>query len=121
MFIAGAGGDLGSVVAIASLMLYVGAFAVSLGPIFWLINAEIYPLSVRSHAASLGTMTNWFFNFAVSLTFLPLIDLTGQTGTFWLYGAIGLVTLWFCWKFVPETKGRSLEQIESIFQRRAEK
>jgi len=110
-----------TIIAIGSLMLFVSSFAISLGPIFWLINAEIYPLSVRSRAASLGTMTNWFFNFAVSLTFLPLIDLAGQTGTFWLYGAVGLVTLWFCWKFVPETKGRSLEQIESIFQRRAAK
>ena len=117
----GSTGTLTTIIAVGSLMLFVSSFAISLGPIFWLINAEIYPLSVRSHAASLGTMTNWFFNFAVSLTFLPLIDLAGQTGTFWLYGAVGLVTLWFCWKFVPETKGRSLEQIESIFQRRAGK
>ena len=77
-------------------------------------------MNVRSKAASAGTMTNWFFNFAVSLTFLPLIDFAGQTGAFWLYGAVGLVTLWFCWKFVPETKGRTLEQIETIFERRAE-
>ncbi|MBK5232084.1 MAG: sugar porter family MFS transporter [Thermoleophilia bacterium] len=114
-------GTITTVIAVGSLMLFVSSFAISLGPIFWLLNAEIYPLSVRSKAASAGTMTNWFFNFLVSLTFLPLIDLAGQTGTFWLYGAIGLVTLWFCWRFVPETKGRSLEQIESIFQRRAEK
>jgi len=115
------GGDstLNTVLAIGSLMLFVSSFAISLGPIFWLLNAEIYPLSVRSKAASAGTMTNWFFNFAVSLTFLPLIDLAGQTGAFWLYGGVGLITLWFCWKFVPETKGRSLEQIETIFKRRA--
>ena len=108
-----------TVMAIGSLMLFVSSFAISLGPIFWLLNAEIYPLSVRSKAASAGTMTNWFFNFLVSLTFLPLIDLLSQTGAFWFYGAIGLVTLWFCWKFVPETKGRSLEQINDIFERRA--
>ncbi len=117
----GSTGTWTTIIAVGSLMLFVSSFAISLGPIFWLLNAEIYPLSVRSKAASAGTMTNWFFNFAVSLTFLPLIDLAGQTGTFWIYGAIGLVTLWFCWKFVPETKGRSLEQIESIFQRRAKK
>jgi H+/Cl- antiporter ClcA len=45
--------------------------------------------------------------------------IAGQTGAFWFYAAVGLVTLWFCWKFVPETKGRSLEQIEAIFKRRA--
>jgi hypothetical protein len=64
-------------------------------------------------------MTNWFFNFLVSLTFLPLIDLLTQSGAFWFYGLVGLVTLWFCWKFVPETKGKSLEQIDEVFERRA--
>ncbi len=114
----GSTGTLTSVVAIASLMLFVSSFAISLGPIFWLLNAEIYPLSVRSKAASVGTMTNWFFNFLVSLTFLPLIDLLTQSGAFWLYGLVGLVTLWFCWRFVPETKGRSLEQITAVFENR---
>ncbi len=112
---------LGSVIAVVSLMLFVSSFAISLGPIFWLLNAEIYPLKVRGKAAAAGTMTNWFFNFLVSLTFLSLIDLLTQSGAFWFYGIIGLVTLWFCWKFVPETKGRSLEQIDSIFQRRADR
>ncbi len=118
-FLIGADKTFATVMAIGSLMLFVSSFAISLGPIFWLLNAEIYPLSVRSKAASAGTMTNWFFNFLVSLTFLPLIDLLSQTGAFWFYGVIGLVTLWFCWKFVPETKGRSLEQINDIFERRA--
>ena len=93
--------------------------AISLGPIFWLLNAEIYPLSVRGKAAAAGTMTNWFFNFLVSLTFLGLIELLTETGAFSFYGTIGLVTLWFCWKFVPETKGKTLEQIDAIFERRA--
>ncbi|MBK5111805.1 MAG: sugar porter family MFS transporter [Thermoleophilia bacterium] len=114
-------GTASSAVAIFSLMLFVSSFAISLGPIFWLLNAEIYPLEVRSRAASLGTMTNWLFNFIVSLTFLSLIDLLTRTGAFWLYGAIGLISLWFCWKFVPETNGRSLAQIDAIFQRRAKK
>ncbi len=118
-FLIGADKTFATVMAIGSLMLFVSSFAISLGPIFWLLNAEIYPLSVRSKAASAGTMTNWFFNFLVSLTFLPLIDLLSRTGAFWFYGAIGLVTLWFCWKFVPETKGRSLEQINNIFETRA--
>ena len=113
-------GTVTSVIAILSLMLFVSSFAISLGPIFWLLNAEIYPLNVRGKAASAGTMTNWFFNFLVSLTFLPLIDLLTQSGAFWFYGLIGLVTLWFCWRFVPETKGRSLEQITAVFQRRVD-
>ncbi len=102
-------------------MLYVAAFAISLGPIFWLLNAEIYPLTVRSKAAGIGTMANWTFNFIVSLTFLLLIDGLGRTGAFWLYAAIGLFTLWFCWKLVPETKDKRLEDIQTIFQARVDR
>ena len=67
-------------------MTYVASFAISLGPIFWLLNAEIYPLAVRSKAAGLGTMANWTFNFIVSLTFLLLIEALGRSGAFWFYG-----------------------------------
>ena len=120
-FLANEGATFVTIVAIASLMAYVAAFAISLGPIFWLLNSEIYPLHVRSKAAAAGTMANWTFNFIVSLTFLLLIDALGQSGTFFFYGAVGLLTLWFCWRLVPETKGKTLEQIEAIFKARASK
>jgi SP family galactose:H+ symporter-like MFS transporter len=120
-FIGGGGSTGSSILAIGSLMTYVAAFAISLGPIFWLMNAEIYPLNVRSKAAGVGTMANWSFNAIVSLTFLLLIDALGRSGAFWLYAGIGVVTLWFCWKFVPETKGKHLEEIEEIFRQRVAK
>jgi SP family galactose:H+ symporter-like MFS transporter len=110
-----------SVLAIGSLMVFVASFAISLGPIFWLLNAEIYPLSVRSKAAGLGTMANWTFNFIVSLTFLLLIEALGRSGAFWFYGAVGLLTLIFCWKLVPETKGKRLEDIQAEFQARVDR
>jgi MFS transporter, SP family, galactose:H+ symporter len=118
-FVGGGGSTVASVVAILSLMAFVASFAISLGPIFWLLNAEIYPLGVRSKAAGLGTMANWTFNFIVSLTFLLLIEALGRAGAFWFYAAIGLLTLWFCWKYVPETKGKPLEEIEAEFEARA--
>lgn len=108
-----------SVLAIGSLMTFVAAFAISLGPIFWLINSEIYPLKLRSKAASLGTTVNWVFNFIVSLTFLSLIAELGQSGAFWLYAGISALTVVFCWKLVPETKGRPLEEIQDHFRSRA--
>jgi MFS transporter, SP family, galactose:H+ symporter len=120
-FVGGGGSTLDSVVAIVSLMVYVASFAISLGPIFWLLNAEIYPLSVRSKAAGLGTMANWTFNFIVSLTFLLLIEELGRPGAFWLYGGIGILTLIFCWKLVPETKGKRLEDIQEYFQARVDR
>ncbi|GIK77976.1 MAG: MFS transporter [Actinomycetes bacterium] len=119
VFILGAGGGAGSLVAIGSLMLYVGAFAVSLGPIFWLLNSEIYPLPVRSKAAAVGTMANWFFNFLVSLTFLLLIDALGRSGAFFFYAAICVLTFLFCLRLVPETKGKRLEEIQAVFEERA--
>jgi MFS transporter, SP family, galactose:H+ symporter len=120
-FLGGAGSTADSVIAVLSLMLYVGAFAISLGPIFWLLNAEIYPLAVRSKAAAVGTMANWTFNGIVSLTFLLLIDSVGQSGTFFIYAAISAFTFLFCWRLVPETKGMHLEDIQAIFQERVRK
>jgi SP family galactose:H+ symporter-like MFS transporter len=117
-FEGGGGSTFDSVLAIVSLMTYVASFAISLGPIFWLLNAEIYPLSVRSKAAGIGTMANWTFNFIVSLTFLLLIEALGQSGAFWFYGGVGVLTLIFCWKLVPETKGKHLEEIQAEFEAR---
>ena len=64
-------------------------------------------------------MANWLFNFIVSLTFLTLIDDLGRSGAFFLYAGICLVTLVFCWRLVPETKGKHLVDIQEIFRDRA--
>ena len=97
--------------AVLSVMLYVGSFAISLGPIFWLLIAEIYPLGVRGVAMGIATMTNWTFNLVVALTFLILVENLGAAYTFWLYGLVSVGSLIFCFRFVPETKGRTLEEI----------
>jgi SP family galactose:H+ symporter-like MFS transporter len=99
-------------IAVGSLMLYVASFAVSLGPIFWLIIAEIYPLKVRGRAMSFATMLSWVCNLAVAMTFLTLVGKLGRPGTFWLYAVIGVAGWLFCYFMVPETKGHSLEEIE---------
>jgi len=98
--------------AVISVMCYIASFAVSLGPIFWLIIAEIYPLRVRARAMSLATVANWGFNFIVASTFLTLVQKLGKAGAFWFYGVISIAGLIFCIFFVPETKGQSLEVIE---------
>jgi SP family galactose:H+ symporter-like MFS transporter len=100
-------------IAVISLMAYVGAFAVGLGPVFWLILSEIYPLQVRGRAMSIGTVTNWGANLIVALTFLTLTQALGQAATFWLYGVISIAAWVFSFLLVPETKGKSLEQIEA--------
>lgn len=105
-------GSLGLIAEI-SLMLYVGAFAIGLGPVFWLLISEIYPLKIRGVAMSVATSANWGANLFVALTFLTLIQATGRSSTFWIYGLVGIGAWLFTWFYVPETKGRSLEDIES--------
>ncbi|MDX6698601.1 MAG: hypothetical protein QOE65_1998 [Solirubrobacteraceae bacterium] len=98
-------------IALFFLVTYVGSFAIGMGPVFWLLISEIYPLRVRGEAMSVATAANWLSNFAVGLTFLLLIDTLGRAGTFWLYALVGVVAIAFSWRLVPETKGRTLEQI----------
>ena len=104
--------SLKSYVAMAGLGIYVSCFAFGLGPIFWLLISEIYPLRVRGAAMSAVTVTNWAFNLIVAVTFLSLVAFLGHALTFWLYGVIAIGAWIFFYKYVPETKGKSLEQIE---------
>jgi SP family galactose:H+ symporter-like MFS transporter len=96
----------------AGLMIYVASFAIGLGPVFWLLISEIYPLRVRGIAMSIASEANWGSNLIIALTFLTLVQLLGRFGTFWLYAAVGVGAWIFCYKLVPETKGRTLEEIE---------
>jgi MFS transporter, SP family, galactose:H+ symporter len=105
--------------AVVTLMLYVASFAISLGPIFWLLIAEIYPLKVRGIAEGTAAGVNWAFNFLVSVTFLTLVQALGPSFTFWLYALLAVGSWLFSYYLVPETKGRTLEEIEQSFRRRA--
>lgn len=99
-------------VCVASVIFYIASFAISLGPIFWLMIAEIYPLRVRGRAMSLATVANWGFNMLVAATFLTLTEKLGKAGTFWLFSIISVLGIIFCYYYVPETKGYTLEEIE---------
>jgi sugar porter (SP) family MFS transporter len=99
-------------VALAALILFIASFAVGLGPVFWLMISEIFPQGVRSAAMSASTVVNWAGNFLVAATFLSLSNAITRQGSFYLYaGLAALAFVFFRWK-VPETKGRSLEQIQ---------
>jgi MFS transporter, SP family, galactose:H+ symporter len=100
-------------ISVICVMAYVACFAISLGPIFWLLIAEIYPLKIRSRAMGIATMANWGSNLLVALTFLSLLRALGRPWTFWLYALIGVVAWVFVLRLVPETKGKTLEQIEA--------
>jgi sugar porter (SP) family MFS transporter len=102
--------------AVLILMAYVASFAISLGPIFWLLISEIYPLKIRGIAEGTAAGTNWAANLLVSLTFLSLVQALGPSWTFWLYGLLATGSLLFSYFVVPETKGRTLEEIEQTLR-----
>lgn len=100
-------------IGLACTLAFLAFFELSLGPIFWLIISELYPLRVRTKAMSVVTMINWTTNFLVSYFFLTMTRDLGRDGTFWLFGFFALCSLVLTlWK-VPETKNRSLEEIEN--------
>ena len=101
------------VVMMIVLMVYESAFACSLGIAIWLVNSEIFPNAVRGKAASFGIVTHWGMNLLVSLTVLTLINSIGAPGVFWLYGVLGVLCLLYLYKWLPETKNRTLEEIEA--------
>jgi SP family galactose:H+ symporter-like MFS transporter len=105
-------------VAVICLMGYVASFAISLGPIFWLLIAEIYPLRIRGLAEGTAATFNWASNLIVSLTFLTLIEKLGASSTFLLYALASVASWLFAYYLVPETKGRTLEQIEAFWRAR---
>jgi sugar porter (SP) family MFS transporter len=101
-----------AIVAVIGLLVYTGSFAIGLGPVFWLLIAEIYPLRIRGAAMSVATMANWGANFVVTVSFLTLLNAINGVGVFFLFGFLTLVALAYFWRKVPETKGRSLQEIE---------
>ena len=116
-FLLGSGPLLGWLTA-ASLTAYVGCFAIGLGPVFWLLISEIFPLAVRARGMSAATIANWLANLVVALTFLDLVDVLGRPGIFSLYAALTFAAVVFSRRLVPETKGLSLEAVEALWAAR---
>jgi sugar porter (SP) family MFS transporter len=100
-------------IAFICVAIYIAAVAASLDVVVFIIPSEIYPLRFRGTAMSVTLFSNWGMNFVVSLTFLSLLQTLGTAGTFWLYAALCAVLVAFTARFIPETRGRSLENIEA--------
>jgi SP family galactose:H+ symporter-like MFS transporter len=100
-------------VAIFALLIFIIGFAMSAGPIIWVLCSEIYPLAARDLGVTFSTATNWIANAIVGMTFLLLLAGLGNGNTFLLYGALNVLFIIFFLIFVPETKGVSLEKIEA--------
>jgi MFS transporter, SP family, galactose:H+ symporter len=111
--------DWSSVIILLFILLYIVAFAVGMGPVFWVLLGEIFPTQNRAAGVSAGSTTNWTANFAVSLAFLPLLSAIGTGETFWLFAVVCAFGIWFVGRYVPETKDREFPEVDAELQARA--
>ncbi|MDT3424913.1 SP family arabinose:H+ symporter-like MFS transporter [Paenibacillus forsythiae] len=100
------------------ILVYVAAFAISLGAVVWVILSEIFPSRIRGLATAVATMALWGADFAVSQSFPPMLASAGPAITFWIFAATSLFTFLFTWGVIPETKGKSLEEIEAMWEKK---
>jgi MFS transporter, SP family, xylose:H+ symportor len=111
-------------IALFFMLLYTAGFAMSWGPVTWVLLSEIFPNSVRG-AMSIAVAAQWIANLAISWTFPMMNDNTWLTRTFhhgfsyWIYGAMSILAAIFIWKLVPETKGKTLEEMEKLWKKKA--
>jgi len=103
-------------VIIVGLCLYLFAFAPGMGCIPWTVNSEIYPTWARSTCQSIATSTNWAGNILVSMTFLSLTELITKQGTFYLYTGIAVMAFIVFYLILPETKGKTMEEMDKLFR-----
>lgn len=98
--------------AVLSIVCYIIFIAISLAPLGWLLISEVFPLHVRGIGMSIGSLSHWGFNAIIAFTFLKLVNTVGIDFTFWCYALICVVGLVWGYYYIPETKGKSLEEIE---------
>ncbi len=97
------------------LLVYIACYSLSISPLFWLMTAELYPNRLRAIGASSATVANWSANLLITVTFLSAVDALGKDIVFWIYAAFAAIGIVFVRAFVPETKGRSLEDVEEYW------
>ncbi|MGO8717619.1 MAG: sugar porter family MFS transporter [Acidobacteriaceae bacterium] len=101
---------------LGAMLLCVAAFAIGLGPATWVLMAELFPTRVRGRAMSIANMALWIASFVLTFTFLSLTRAITITGAFCLYSFLCVLTFLLVWRVVPETKGKSLEEIEALWR-----
>jgi hypothetical protein len=101
-----------AVAGLTAANLYIIAFAMSWGPVMWVLLGEMFPNQVRGAALAVSGATNWIANFTVTVTFLPLLNEVGLAGAYAFYAIAAAISLPFVWAAVRETKGKTLEQMK---------
>jgi SP family sugar:H+ symporter-like MFS transporter len=104
-------GRAAAIIGLSAANLYIIAFGVSWGPVMWVLLGEMFPNRLRGAALAVSGSTNWIVNFVVTVTFLPLLKGAGLASAYGLYAGAAVISLLFVWRSVPETKGKTLEQM----------
>ena len=112
------------IVTMLSIMVYSASFMMSWGPICWVLIAEIFPNTIRGKAVAIAVAFQWIFNWIVSSSFVPMFNMRlgddanfGHWFTYGLYGTICVIAAIFVWRLVPETKGKTLEQMSKLWRK----
>lgn len=99
------------------IVIYTASFMMSWGPICWVLISEIYPNKIRSQAIAIAVAAQWAANFFISSTYPPMMELSGGM-TYLFYGIMSVLSAFFVWKYVPETKGKTLEEMEGLWKKK---
>ena len=99
------------------ILCYVAFFAFGMGPGVWVVISELFPTRIRGRAMSVATVALWLACLLLTVTFLSLVKAFTVAGAFWIYAFLCGFTVWFVWKFTPETKGKNLEEIEQQWKK----
>ena len=114
-----------SLLAVAGILLFIAGFAMTWGPVTWVLLSEIFPDRVRGLAMGIAVAAQWLFNYLVSQTFPIMMDkesaifeMSNGTFPYWVYGVSCILMSLFVWKFVPETKGRDLKDVRELWTKK---
>lgn len=100
----------------SSVMIYVASFAIGLGPVTWVVISEIYPSHIRGRAMGIAVLANWLGNYLVSLLFPKMVEDIGAGGAFAIFAVMTLFSIFYIYKALPETKGKTFEEIQRLFE-----
>jgi MFS family permease len=107
--------NMGAILTLVCIMLFCAFFSSCIGPVFWTLVSEIFPIKIRGTAVAFASFTQWVFNFLVVLLFPYFLESVGGATTFLFLAVMSLLQWLFAYMYVPETKGKSLEEIEQFW------
>jgi SP family xylose:H+ symportor-like MFS transporter len=99
------------------IIIYTASFMMSWGPICWVLISELFPNKIRGKAVAVAVAAQWAANYFISSTYPAMMEFSSG-GTYWFYGVMSILSFFFVWKMIPETKGKTLEEMEHLWKKK---